>query len=728
MAGTISEALELAGPGDEIIVSPSYDSRVAQAVGKGALTPEGAPESFPLRVEKAEIKISCQALPGWGGGGDRPRIFAPPDHAAIVIAADGVVVEGCAIRSGGVGIVAVGVSDVKIIDNLLHSLGEGVRLINTSGSIIWDNRFSQLRGVGIHLEGSEGNFLQGNRVERSGEGLFLVNAADNQVNNDRYLNNDTAGVHIESSSGNLLGGLTVSGNGGVGLLLVNSDRNKIIGGEISHNRGGGIVLLGSDDNEIRENRVDSILLSSGELVSFSTPILDPQTGPLEMEDPYAEARQGEAELRAKLQELSDWIIGLGRDFMGMMEEIEPSPVQTLSTRLPMNLQDALDKAVSIKEAAIPLAVQPLLAEAEDGAKALRGKGLGPNEEEILEELESLLELLDEADHQLDRVISILDDGEREAHPEEFDDVMDWLEWAISSEGKRREALEGARRKLEAALIQSGRIGLKIDEMFGLLRAIGEKLPPPPAPDFRITGVGTIGEIVAASVPDERAAEFEGELVERLRASGEVLLKAERLGLLPLDRSDLKRTRHRLAMPSGNVILGNSIEGGLPGLWGGEHRHRLAGLVRAGCLDRRARNSGMERGACGFPTEMVLLAEVGIRIGGVNGAFVGGDERPTGGTGLSVDRISVYPNPVRGADLVRFSVEGRGIALARLRVFDLAGREIFSSGWERGGMIEWHLRDRRGWRVANGVYLYMVAVRGLDGESARGRVEKLVVLK
>lgn len=97
------------------------------------------------------------------------------------------------------------------------------------------------------------------------------------------------------------------------------------------------------------------------------------------------------------------------------------------------------------------------------------------------------------------------------------------------------------------------------------------------------------------------------------------------------------------------------------------------------------------------------------------------------TGLVVNNIQAVPNPVRNSNTVTFSATGSGIAEIEVEVFDLSGRTVFTSGWVRNG-FEWHLQNSRGEIVANGVYLYLVTVRGLDGALLHSGVRKLVVLR
>jgi|GEM_PF-448420 len=93
----------------------------------------------------------------------------------------------------------------------------------------------------------------------------------------------------------------------------------------------------------------------------------------------------------------------------------------------------------------------------------------------------------------------------------------------------------------------------------------------------------------------------------------------------------------------------------------------------------------------------------------------------------ISSIQAIPNPVRGSSSVTFRVEGSGIAKIQVGVYDLSGRVIFDSGWVKNS-FEWTLMSSQGQPIANGVYLYMVTVRSLDGTVVRSPVRKLVVLR
>jgi GH25 family lysozyme M1 (1,4-beta-N-acetylmuramidase) len=81
----------------------------------------------------------------------------------------------------------------------------------------------------------------------------------------------------------------------------------------------------------------------------------------------------------------------------------------------------------------------------------------------------------------------------------------------------------------------------------------------------------------------------------------------------------------------------------------------------------------------------------------------------------------------GQELV-FAAVGDGIASLQVELFDLSGRKVFDSGEVQGNTFIWNLQNNAGRWLANGVYLYVVRVRGFNGELYVSEVKKLVVLR
>lgn len=100
---------------------------------------------------------------------------------------------------------------------------------------------------------------------------------------------------------------------------------------------------------------------------------------------------------------------------------------------------------------------------------------------------------------------------------------------------------------------------------------------------------------------------------------------------------------------------------------------------------------------------------------------------TGPKALQVTAILMTPNSVKRAHTAHFNVEGEGIESVQLQVFALSGKQVYASGLVEGHTLSWNLLSDQGKRLANGVYLYVVMVKGYDGKVVR-EVKKLVILR
>ena len=98
--------------------------------------------------------------------------------------------------------------------------------------------------------------------------------------------------------------------------------------------------------------------------------------------------------------------------------------------------------------------------------------------------------------------------------------------------------------------------------------------------------------------------------------------------------------------------------------------------------------------------------------------------------ISVAPLSVSQIHVRQQtpNAYTFAVQGQGVKATKVNVFSLAGTHVVNSNWQTGRHLRWTLQNNRGQRVANGVYLYVVSVRGNNGEVIRSEVKKLVILR
>jgi len=96
----------------------------------------------------------------------------------------------------------------------------------------------------------------------------------------------------------------------------------------------------------------------------------------------------------------------------------------------------------------------------------------------------------------------------------------------------------------------------------------------------------------------------------------------------------------------------------------------------------------------------------------------GSALPLRVTGLRVERE---------ARALRFRALGEGIEAIRVQIYDLQGREVYTTQFVPGSQLVWRLQSTDGHTVANGVYLAVISVKGADA-IYRSAVQKIVVLR
>lgn len=100
--------------------------------------------------------------------------------------------------------------------------------------------------------------------------------------------------------------------------------------------------------------------------------------------------------------------------------------------------------------------------------------------------------------------------------------------------------------------------------------------------------------------------------------------------------------------------------------------------------------------------------------------------PTEAIELKIAQIQLLPNSIRQA--ARLVVQGQGVSGVGIEVFDLSGRKVYDSGLRPGNQLLWNLHNNQGKPLANGVYLYLVKVRGFQRELIYSEVRKLLILR
>ncbi len=82
---------------------------------------------------------------------------------------------------------------------------------------------------------------------------------------------------------------------------------------------------------------------------------------------------------------------------------------------------------------------------------------------------------------------------------------------------------------------------------------------------------------------------------------------------------------------------------------------------------------------------------------------------------------------RDNQLIKFQVGGLDLRGMQISIFNLSGQIVFYTDWVENS-FGWNLTNNQGQPLTNGVYLYVVRVRGFDGREYVSAARKLVILR
>ncbi|MBI3660102.1 hypothetical protein HY230_06485 [Candidatus Acetothermia bacterium] len=95
--------------------------------------------------------------------------------------------------------------------------------------------------------------------------------------------------------------------------------------------------------------------------------------------------------------------------------------------------------------------------------------------------------------------------------------------------------------------------------------------------------------------------------------------------------------------------------------------------------------------------------------------------------LQVRQIMALSNSTKSSHGVKFVVQGQGIAGWQIQIFSLSGHPVFSQEVKTDAFT-WSLTSLNGRLTANGVYLYLITVRGTENGQVHTHLGKLVVAR
>ncbi|KUK43458.1 MAG: Cell surface protein, partial [Methanothrix harundinacea] len=223
----IQEAIDAASPGDLIVVD-------------GGIYREN------VNVTK---RLTLRGL-------NMPVVDAGENGSAIILSADGIVLEGFSLKNSGVGTaqpagITVRSDDNAILNNTVTDSWNGISLWDSKGNVVRDNHVSYNTWAGIYLENSTNNVIANNNFSsnagrgliRSGfAGIHLWNSSHNTIIENVVKDNPHFGIELDSSGENIIAENDFRQNQGVGIRLWDSNNNSISGNRALDNQLSGIEL------------------------------------------------------------------------------------------------------------------------------------------------------------------------------------------------------------------------------------------------------------------------------------------------------------------------------------------------------------------------------------------------------------------------------------------------------------------------------------------------------
>jgi nitrous oxidase accessory protein len=238
---SIKEAIEMAEPGEHIVVQP------------------GTYAESDIRIEKP---LTLEGI-------DRPVIDGSNEGFIFVITADSVTIRGFDINNTGrsyirdyAAIMLEKSKDFVIEDNRLDNVFFGIYLAETERGIIHNNRIESYdrreasSGNGIHLWNVKSPKITDNHVTGMRDGIYLEFVDDAEITGNISNDNNRYGLHYMFSDGGRYYDNIFRRNG-AGVAVMYSDNVDMMNNLFEHNWGSsayGLLLKDINHSKIERNR------------------------------------------------------------------------------------------------------------------------------------------------------------------------------------------------------------------------------------------------------------------------------------------------------------------------------------------------------------------------------------------------------------------------------------------------------------------------------------------
>lgn len=262
------------------VVSPDYDDRFIQAAIDRASDGDRIVVKSGQYSENVQINKKLAVI-GLDTGSGRPVVDADGFGSAVIISADGVLLEGFEVTNSGrlwkdagikvtsknnvirdnnvtgneYGIVLDGSANSNVAKNTVCSNDVGISLYSSDKCTITENNACNNTFGGILLSKANNNSIRNNNASlNQWAGIILGECSNNTITNNIARYNDNEGIWLLRSSGNAVRGNRVRYNYIFGIRLVYSNRNAITSNTVRNNLDG-VSLENSNGNVLAGNNL-----------------------------------------------------------------------------------------------------------------------------------------------------------------------------------------------------------------------------------------------------------------------------------------------------------------------------------------------------------------------------------------------------------------------------------------------------------------------------------------
>jgi uncharacterized repeat protein (TIGR01451 family) len=213
-------------------------------------------------------------LRGVDNGSGMPVVDAGGNGSAIILSADGCVIEGFVARNSGVSYPNAGIEVYSngntISSNTASGNYYGMFLDSSTGNTVSGNDVTDNSQHGIRLNSSCNNTISSNTATGNNYyGIWLFSSSDNNTIWGNNVTGSINGIRLQSSNGNTILGNTATGNNNYGIGLIGATGNTISGNTATGNQVG-TYLTFSSDNTISSNTANDNLYGIAFEFSCST--------------------------------------------------------------------------------------------------------------------------------------------------------------------------------------------------------------------------------------------------------------------------------------------------------------------------------------------------------------------------------------------------------------------------------------------------------------------------